>query len=97
MLQKPVFATLALLGLTLGVKASSAPRLNVTALGARDGSSTLECWQVEQPWILSSQPGTAGNALLLLGNVSNIIYTLIPPNYDGDVHHAPWNQYVPVP
>lgn len=35
-------------------------QLNVTAVSARDGSSTLECWEVDSPFYMSSDTATAG-------------------------------------
>lgn len=67
-------------------------RLNVTAIGAQDGASTLECWQVDSPFDISTDPGTAGSAVASLGSVANMSYTIIPSNYDGGVHNAPHNQ-----
>ncbi|KAI1642225.1 uncharacterized protein F4817DRAFT_362429 [Daldinia loculata] len=68
--------------------------LNVTAIGARDGSSTLECWQMNVPFKTSSEPGTAGGLVTTLGNVSNVSYSILPPQYDGGLHNAPYVQWV---
>ena len=70
----------------------SALRLNVTAIATRDRASTLECWQVDSPFDISTDPGTAGSAVVALGNVANMSYSIIPSNYDGGVHNAPHNQ-----
>ena len=67
-------------------------KLNVTAIGTRDRASTLECWQVDSPFDLSTDPGTAGSAVVALGSVANMSYSIIPSNYDGGVHNAPHNQ-----
>ncbi|KAI0204016.1 hypothetical protein F4808DRAFT_365928 [Astrocystis sublimbata] len=69
-------------------------KLNVTAVGARDGVSTLECWQLDTPFDTSSTPGTSGSAFAALGNVSTISYTILPSNFDGGQHNAPENQWV---
>ncbi|KAH8163478.1 hypothetical protein CIB48_g4769 [Xylaria polymorpha] len=69
-------------------------KLNVTAIGARDGLSTLECWQMDQPFDTSTQPGTSGTAQTQLGNVSTISYSILPSNFDGGLHNAPQNQWV---
>lgn len=71
-------------------------KLNVTAIGARHGSSTLECWQMDQPFNTSAQPGTVGSALTQLGNVSTLSYTIFPSLFDVGLHNAPANQYVPL-
>ncbi|KAI8948667.1 hypothetical protein F4801DRAFT_441893 [Xylaria longipes] len=69
-------------------------KLNVTAIGARDGLSTLECWQMDQPFDTSTQPGTSGSAQAQLGNVSTLSYSILPSNFDGGLHNAPQNQWV---
>jgi hypothetical protein len=69
-------------------------KLNVTAIGAQDGSSTLECWQLDHPFVTSNEPGTSGSAQAQLGGVANISYSIIPSNFDGGIHNAPQNQWV---
>jgi hypothetical protein len=68
--------------------------LNVTAIGAQDGRSTIECWQMNTPFNISTQPGTAGTAIVTLSDVANVTYTVLPSNFDGGVHNAPVNQWV---
>ncbi|CAJ2509353.1 Uu.00g143790.m01.CDS01 [Anthostomella pinea] len=68
--------------------------LNVTALGAADGASTIECWQVKSPFVIATDAGTAGSAIAQLGNVANLSYLAIPPNFDGGLHRAPAKQWV---
>ncbi|OTB06055.1 hypothetical protein M426DRAFT_319129 [Hypoxylon sp. CI-4A] len=79
--------------LSFGSVATSA-KLNVTAIGAQDGSSTLECWQLSNPFSSSGDPGTAGSAVAQLGTLSNLSYTVIPSSYDGGLHNAPYKQWV---
>lgn len=43
--------------------------LNVSALSAAAGESTLECWQMDTPFSISAEAGTAGSASLALGNL----------------------------
>ncbi|KAH9892960.1 hypothetical protein F4778DRAFT_749022 [Xylariomycetidae sp. FL2044] len=69
-------------------------KLNVTAIGAQDGSSTLECWQVDQPFNVSTEPGTSGSAQVTLGGVETLSYSIIPSQFDGGIHNAPHNQWV---
>ncbi|KAI0552417.1 hypothetical protein F4679DRAFT_88638 [Xylaria curta] len=69
-------------------------KLNVTAIGARDGLSTLECWQMDQPFDTSTTPGTSGSAQTQLGNVSTLSYSVLPSAFDGGLHNAPQNQWV---
>ncbi|GAP91806.1 putative small secreted protein [Rosellinia necatrix] len=83
-----------LLALPLLLPQVASLQLNVTAIGAENGSSTLECWQMDQPFITSTEPGTAGSAQTPLGGVSSISYSILPPDYDGGIHNAPANQWV---
>ncbi|KAL9116629.1 MAG: hypothetical protein Q9187_006845 [Circinaria calcarea] len=68
--------------------------LNLTAISAAHGKSTLECWQLSAPIAVSSTPGTIGTAVQQLGNASNASYTLLPAKFDGGTHRAPAVQYV---
>ncbi|KAK7698061.1 hypothetical protein SLS64_012939 [Diaporthe eres] len=67
---------------------------NITALGAANNASTLECWQMDTPFAISTQQGTAGSAQLQLGNTSTISYSVLPAQFDAGVHNAPANQWV---
>ncbi|KAI0169863.1 hypothetical protein GGR52DRAFT_592451 [Hypoxylon sp. FL1284] len=75
------------LALALLLPLASPLKLNVTAIGARDGVSTIECWQMDTPFDTSSQPGTSGTAVSKLGGVSNLTYSIIPSGFDGGVHN----------
>ncbi|KAI1346655.1 hypothetical protein F5Y01DRAFT_16839 [Xylaria sp. FL0043] len=68
--------------------------LNVTAISARNGSSTLECWQMNTPFDNPTQPGLSGTAQLLLGATSSLSYSIAPPNLDRGLHNAPQKQWV---
>jgi len=72
--------------------ATETPRLNVTAIGASGGKSTLECWQLDAPFAVSDTPGTRGSAAAKLGNVSSLGLTVLPAGFDGGLHNAPANQ-----
>ena len=82
--------------LTLPNTSSIPSRLNITTIGAANGKSTLECWQLSAPLVTSSQPGTAGAAIAQLGETGATSYTLLPPQYDGGLHNAPAVQYVSI-
>ncbi|KAK8064595.1 hypothetical protein PG994_007233 [Apiospora phragmitis] len=69
-------------------------KLNITAIGASGGKSTLECWQLDAPFAVSETPGTRGSAAANLGNVSNFGISVLPANFDGGLHNAPANQWV---
>lgn len=72
--------------------AALALTLNITAVGAQNGASTLECWAMEAPFALATTPGIAGSASVSLGNVTNFTYVVTPSGLDGGLHHAPSNQ-----
>ena len=79
----------------LGCTSASLTYLNLTAISAANGASILECWQLSAPFVVSSQPGTAGAATAQLGNVANASFSVIPAQFNGGVHRAPAVQYVP--
>lgn len=66
--------------------------LNLTALSAANNASVLECWQMDTPFAISTQPGTAGSAQLQLGSTSSLSYSVLPAEFDAGVHNAPSNQ-----
>ncbi|KAN0113775.1 hypothetical protein V8E52_007428 [Russula decolorans] len=68
--------------------------LNITALSAQNGSSVLECWQILPGFSTSSQAGTTGASILQLGNVANMSYSVIPPQFNAGLHNAPTTQWV---
>ncbi|KAK7987187.1 hypothetical protein PG996_006212 [Apiospora saccharicola] len=74
--------------------ATEGTKLNITAIGASAGKSTLECWQLDAPFAVSDTPGTRGSAAANLGNVTNFGFGVIPANFDGGLHNAPANQWV---
>ncbi|KAI0426735.1 hypothetical protein F5Y09DRAFT_345382 [Xylaria sp. FL1042] len=83
-----------LFGLTSLFAGATSLNLNVTAIGAKDGSSTLECWQIDNPFDNPTQPGLLGTAQLLLGATSSLSYSIAPPNFDRGLHNAPQKQWV---
>ncbi|KAI0844937.1 hypothetical protein F5Y00DRAFT_266029 [Daldinia vernicosa] len=46
------------------------------------------------PFKTSSEPGTVGGFETTLGKVSNVTYSILPPQYDGGLHNAPYAQWV---
>lgn len=68
--------------------------LNITAISAANGRSTIECWQITRPFDISTDPGTAGTAAQQLGDLTNLTFTILPPRFDGGLHNAPFVQYV---
>ncbi|RYP70509.1 hypothetical protein DL771_005446 [Monosporascus sp. 5C6A] len=67
---------------------------NITAISARYGNSTIECWQLGSSFSVSAQPGIAGGGMARLGDVSEMTYNVIPANSEGGLHNAPSNQWV---
>jgi hypothetical protein len=89
-----------LLVLTLAFLASSAIaqlRLNVTAISAENGISTLECWELDSPFYISHDSATVGAKVAHLGNVSSLSWSVVPPGHYVGPHNAPYNQQVRVP
>ena len=79
----------------LGVSASATPiNLNLTALSASDGASTLDCWQLSAPFVVSQEAGVSGAAIEQLGNLANGSFTVLPAKFNGGLHRAPAVQYV---
>ncbi|KAL1603599.1 hypothetical protein SLS60_005187 [Paraconiothyrium brasiliense] len=74
--------------------AQNTTHLNITAIGAADGRSTIECWQITRPFDISADPGTAGTKAQQLGDTTNLTFTILPPKFDGGIHNAPAVQYV---
>ncbi|KAI4859298.1 hypothetical protein F4820DRAFT_467164 [Hypoxylon rubiginosum] len=89
-------STLSILGLASLVRVSTSLQLNVTAISARDGSSIFQCWQMDTPFDISTEPGTLGTAGAVLGDVSTVSYTIIPANHDSGLHNAPCNLWAVV-
>lgn len=71
---------------------TSTSALNITAISAANGSSTLECWQLDN-FTVSNTPGTVGALSVFFGEASNVSYTVIPPRTDAGLHRAPAAQY----
>jgi len=63
--------------------------LQLTAISAKDGGSTIECWELAAPFVVSSQTGITGAAFAQLGEAGTISYAIIPAKYDGGLHNAP--------
>ncbi|KAF6795452.1 small secreted protein [Colletotrichum sojae] len=83
-----VFSFLALVGTTL------AARLNITAIGAHDGLSRFECWELNAPFMATNQTGLEGTRATALGDVSRMTYNVFPAGFDSPLHPAPGNQWV---
>lgn len=63
--------------------------LNLTAISASNGASTLECWQLSAPFVVSTQAGTVGAASDQLGDVANASFSVLPAMFNGGAHRAP--------
>lgn len=68
---------------------SNPPTLNVTAISARNGASTIECWQLANPFKASTAAGVSGASFAQLGKAGPVSYALIPARFDGGLHNAP--------
>jgi hypothetical protein len=72
----------------------TAIHFNLTSISAANGKSTIECWQIQKPFDVSTDPGTAGTMSQQLGDLTNLTFTILPPKFDGGLHNAPFVQYV---
>ncbi|KAL8900632.1 MAG: hypothetical protein Q9207_005603 [Kuettlingeria erythrocarpa] len=68
--------------------------LFVTAISAQDGASTIECWELAAPFVVSTDAGVTGAAFVQLGQTGSVSYAVIPPKYNGGLHNAPQVQWV---
>ncbi|KAI9834670.1 MAG: hypothetical protein M1826_000072 [Phylliscum demangeonii] len=68
--------------------------LRLTALSAAKRQSTLECWQLTRPFLVSSTAGISGAAVAQLGATESASYGVLPAHFDGGLHRAPVVQYV---
>ena len=65
------------------------PNLQLTAISTKNGTSTIECWRLAGPFVVSSQAGITGAAFAQLSKAGNVSYAIIPARYDGGLHNAP--------
>ncbi|MCJ1330782.1 hypothetical protein MMC10_007469 [Thelotrema lepadinum] len=89
-----MFILLSLLSFLPTITFATPTYLNLTAISASNGLSTLECWQLTNLFTTSTQAGTAGTAVEQLGSASNASLTILLPNFNGGMHNAPSVQYV---
>jgi hypothetical protein len=52
-------------------------------------TTTIQCWRLSNPFLISTTSGIAGSRALALGNVTNLSYVIQPPRFDGGLHNAP--------
>ena len=57
-----------------------------------NNNSALECWQLNASVTTSTGAGTAGATTFQLGNLTNATYTVLPANFYGGIHNAPYPQ-----
>ena len=62
---------------------------NVTTTAAENGNSVVECWQFEDPFTTSTQPGVQGTSSTRLGNLLSGTYSIVPAGTNGGPHNAP--------
>ncbi|KAI0795364.1 hypothetical protein BC629DRAFT_1286656 [Irpex lacteus] len=73
---------------------STTTYLEATTLVTKNNASAFECWRFASPLSTSTGAGTAGASTLLIDNLANATYTVIPPRFEGGVHNAPHPQLV---
>ena len=71
--------------------ASPVPKLlNITTIGSNTrNESTLECWQMEAPFVASTTAGVSGAVVAQLGDTDMTSFGVIPARFDGGLHNAP--------
>jgi len=57
-------------------------------------TSTIQCWRLRNPFLISTTAGIAGSRALNLGNVTGLSYVVQPPRFEGGLHNAPVPQIV---
>lgn len=75
-----------------GTPIAAGKYLEATTLVTKNNASALECWRFASPLSTSSGAGTAGASTLVIDNLANATYTVIPPRFEGGVHNAPHPQ-----
>ncbi|KAI1114537.1 hypothetical protein F5Y14DRAFT_413647 [Nemania sp. NC0429] len=88
------FASSVLFGQALAVAAAQPTFFNVTAIAGVNSRSTIQCWQIANPFAVSTDAGTKGVAKVSLNNTADVSYLVLPSNYDGGLHTAPAKQWV---
>ena len=86
-----LFTLLSLFSNTMATKENTAApeNLDVTAISTRNSESSLECWRLAAPFVVSSQSGVMGAAFSNLGETRNVSYGVVPAKYDGGWHNGP--------
>jgi hypothetical protein len=77
---------------SLVTKATAELLFNVTAVGAQNGLSTIECWEVNAPFDVSEDQATAGSSVAHLGDVKSMSLSFAQPGEEPGAHTAPTNQ-----
>ncbi|KAI0795302.1 hypothetical protein BC629DRAFT_1506764 [Irpex lacteus] len=68
--------------------------LELTAIVTKSDASAFECWRLASSFTTSTGAGTVGASTLLIDDLANATYTVIPPRFEGGVHNAPHAQLV---
>ena len=85
------YLSCAMLSLLLvqSIAVSATTHINLTTTAAENGMSVLQCWQLDAPFVTSTENGTAGSMVAQLGNLANASYSIIPAGSNGGNHVAP--------
>ncbi|KAL9028551.1 MAG: hypothetical protein Q9196_003102 [Gyalolechia fulgens] len=78
----------------MSTKESSPNYLDITAISAKNGISTIERWRLASPFTTATEAGASGASFASLGPTENASYIVLPPHFDGGPHNAPTVQYV---
>ena len=71
------------------IAVSATTHINLTTTAAENGMSVLQCWQLDAPFVTSTEKGTAGSMVAQLGNLANASYSIIPAGSNHGNHVAP--------
>ncbi|KAJ4983627.1 small secreted protein [Stagonosporopsis vannaccii] len=75
-------------------QSTNATYLTAPALVTVDNRTVIQCWRLTSPFVTSSTPGTVGAQAAVVGNATNLAYTVLPPRFNGGLHTAPVPQLV---
>ena len=64
------------------------PHLNLTAISAKNGASTLECWQLSAPFA-AVQEGKSTGLVTDLGETGDTSYLFLEAGFTNGFHNAP--------
>ena len=80
------------MAMAAALSTAMATKLNVTAIVPCENVSHFECWELDNPFTSSNQPGLVNSKTTFLGDLENMTYNVVPAGFDSGFHPAPANQ-----